>query len=73
MAKEFFDNVASALVEQRAPASVVETPVGASGPVYSAPPRTATAGVSNDFLKGIAVGAGLVLLGVVAGRWSRHR
>ena len=73
MAKEFFDNVAASLVDQGAPASVVETAEGASGPVYTAPPRAATAGVSNDFLKGIAVGAGLVLLGVVAGRWGRRR
>jgi len=73
MAKEFFDNVASSLVEQRAPASVVETPEGARGPVYTAPAKTTSAGVSNDFLKGIAVGAGLVLLGVVAGRWGRRR
>ena len=72
MAKEFFDNVAATLVEQRAPASVVETPEGEGGPVYTAPARSA-AGVSDDFLKGIAVGAGLVLLGVIAGRWSRHR
>jgi len=76
MAKEFFENVAASLVEQASTGStpnVVETPEGASGPVYSAPARTATAGVSNDFLTGIAVGAGLILLGVVAGRWSRHR
>jgi len=73
MAKEFFDNVAGSLVEQRAPASVVETPDGASGPVYTAPAKAAAGGVSNDFLTGIAVGAGLVLLGVVAGRWSRRR
>jgi carbon monoxide dehydrogenase subunit G len=73
MAKEFFDNVAGSLGGP-APASVVETPEGASGPVYTAPPRAATAGgVSTDFLTGIAVGAGLVLLGVVAGRWSRGR
>ncbi len=72
MAKEFFDNVAGAL-SGPAEASVVETSAGAGGPVYSAPARTAATGVSNDFLKGIAVGAGLVLLGVVAGRWSRHR
>jgi carbon monoxide dehydrogenase subunit G len=72
MAQEFFGNVASALVEQRAPASVVETPEGERGPVYTAPPRAAAPGVSDDFLKGIAVGAGLVLLGVVVGRWSRR-
>jgi carbon monoxide dehydrogenase subunit G len=72
MAKEFFDNIAAAL-SGPAPASVVETPEGALGPVYTAPAKAATAGVSNDFLKGIAVGAGLVLLGVVAGRWGRRR
>lgn len=73
MAKEFFDNVAAALVEQRSPASAAETPAGATGPVYAAPARTAAPGAGNDFLKGIAVGAGLVLLGVVAGRWGRRR
>ena len=73
MAQEFFDNVAETLVEQREPASVVETPEGEGGPVYTAPSRATPAGVSNDFLKGIAVGAGLVLLGVVVGRWTRHR
>ncbi len=72
MAKEFFDNVAGAL-SGPAPASAVETSEGASGPVYSAPARTTSAGVSNDFLTGIAVGAGLVLLGVVAGRWASRR
>jgi carbon monoxide dehydrogenase subunit G len=73
MAKEFFDNVAASLGEQPAPASAVPTSEGAAGPVYTAPARTTSAGVSNDFLTGIAVGAGLVLLGVVAGRWSRGR
>jgi hypothetical protein len=36
------------------------------GQVFTAPPRPAPS--QQDFLKGIAVGAGLVLLGVVAGR-----
>ncbi len=43
----------------------VETPP-AVGRVFTAPPRPAT-GTSSDFLRGIAVGAGLVLVGVVAG------
>ena len=73
MAKEFFDNVAASLGDQPAPASAVPISEGAAGPVYTAPARTTSAGVSNDFLTGIAVGAGLVLLGVVAGRWSRGR
>ena len=71
MAKEFFDNVAGAL---GGPAPVEAAAAAPATPgVYERPPAPATAGVSNDFLKGIAVGAGLVLLGVVAGRWSRHR
>jgi hypothetical protein len=37
------------------------------GQVFTAPPRPAGPAVSGDFLTGIAVGAGLVLLGVVAG------
>ena len=38
---------------------------GAVGQVFTAPPRPPSS--QQDFLKGIAVGAGLVLLGVVAG------
>jgi uncharacterized protein len=67
MAGEFFANVAAAI---GAPAAASATPaaapaVGEVGQVYTAPPRPASA--QQDFLKGIAVGAGLVLLGVVAG------
>jgi carbon monoxide dehydrogenase subunit G len=70
MAGELFDGVGRELagppvVEQRAQASVVETPEGGSGPVFTRP--AAPHGTSQDFVKGIAVGAGLVLLGVVAG------
>ena len=79
MAGEFFGNVASAigqgpapLVEQGgAPAPTgVETPAGqAPAPtVFSAPPKKAGVSSQDDFLKGIAVGAGLVVLGVVVGR-----
>lgn len=75
MAKEFFDNVAGAIGGGPAPAAAaaVSTPEGAAGPVYTAPSRASSGGVSSDFLTGIAVGAGLVLVGVIAGRWSRRR
>jgi len=68
MAGEFFGNVDKALS-----GTLVAAPVGSSpdaapvaGQVFTAPPSS---GVSSqaDFVKGIAVGAGLVLLGVVAG------
>jgi carbon monoxide dehydrogenase subunit G len=67
MAAEFFGNVGAVIAAPpvTAPAEPqrvgVETPAG----VYTAPPKPA--GVSQDFVKGIAVGAGLVLLGVAAG------
>jgi len=67
MAGEFFGNVGDAIggVQPVEPTERqrggVETPAG----VFTAPAKPA--GVSSDFLKGIAVGAGLVLLGVVAG------
>jgi uncharacterized protein len=72
MAKEFFDNVAGA-IGGPAPTEAEAAVAAASAPgVYQRPAAAATAGVSNDFLKGIAVGAGLVLIGVVAGKWSRR-
>jgi carbon monoxide dehydrogenase subunit G len=69
MAGEFFGNVGQALTRPKvsggspvaaADGAVADTP----GTVYTAPPS----GISSqdDFLKGVAVGAGLVLLGVVA-------
>lgn len=81
MAGEFFGNVAAAIaspvVEQEgAPApSDVEVPAGrapAAG-VFSAPPRAPGLSAQDDFLKGIVVGAGLVVLGVVAGRLCGRR
>jgi carbon monoxide dehydrogenase subunit G len=70
MAGEFFGNVAEAIST-----SGVSTPAvpdqssgsasPAAGAVFTAPPRPPSS--QQDFLKGIAVGAGLVLLGVVAG------
>jgi hypothetical protein len=68
MAGEFFGNVDKALSGTLAAAPVASSPDAApgDGQVFTAPPSS---GVSSqaDFVKGIAVGAGLVLLGVVAG------
>lgn len=74
MAGEFFGNVAGALAgaiantgaAAPAPAEGAATQGPGIGQVYAAPARPATS--QQDFVKGIAVGAGLVLLGVLAGR-----
>jgi uncharacterized protein len=80
MAGEFFGNVADAIASTgaragdpggepdwhlpgREPAPAAGT--GEVGRVFTAPPRPASS--QQDFLTGVAVGAGLVLLGVVAG------
>ena len=70
MATEFFGNVARAMGGEGAAAPVAAPTSGAAGEpavgqVFTAPARPADA--QQEFLKGIAVGAGLVLLGVVAG------
>jgi uncharacterized protein len=70
MAKEFFDNVSDAIggpVTEPVPGPVTGSVTGVtgSGTVYTAPARPPAA--QQEFLKGIAVGAGLVILGVVAG------
>jgi len=71
MAGEFFGNVDKAL-SGGLPAPVaaasgdgVPSAAPVAGQVFTAPPPPASS--QQDFLKGIAVGAGLVLLGVVAG------
>ena len=69
-AGEFFDNVAGAIDTPAVPASAAAAGgAGAAGTevgqVFTAPPRPASS--QPDFLRGIAVGAGLVLLGVLAG------
>lgn len=76
MAGEFFGNVGTAIASPGpASAPVVEeggapVPTGAAAPaarsnaVFSAPAKASS---PDDFLKGIAVGAGLVVLGVVVG------
>ena len=66
MAGEFFGNVARAIGgEGPAPVAVPAAGEPAVGQVFTAPARPADA--RQDFLTGVAVGAGLVLLGVVAG------
>jgi len=71
MAGEFFSNVGNAIA---APASATQGPLvepveisAAGAPVYTAPPKAGAISSQDDFVKGIVVGAGLVLLGVVAG------
>jgi carbon monoxide dehydrogenase subunit G len=79
MAGEFFGNVASAIEQGPAPAAesaaagtAVESAQSSQaqpspGQVFSAPAKKAGVASQDDFLKGIAVGAGLVVLGVVVG------
>jgi len=79
MAGEFFGNVDSAIAgglvaaaagPDGAAAPAAAGPAGSAGAqpgVFVAPPKPAGIGSQDDFMKGIAVGAGLVLLGVVVG------
>ena len=74
MAHEFFSNVEAAINGVPAHHAPVEgeeaaapAPAPAAGAVFTASPRQ-PAGLDQDsFLKGVAVGAGLVLLGAVVG------
>ena len=68
MAGEFFGNVGEALAgggRAASAARAVETP-DAPG-VFTAPAKAGGISSHDDFLKGIVVGAGLVVLGVVIG------
>jgi carbon monoxide dehydrogenase subunit G len=73
MAGEFFGNVDAAIAGGGAAAPEPGLVTGAGAPtptggaVFTAPAPTAAAGSKQDFLTGIAVGAGLVVLGVVVG------
>ncbi len=73
MAGEFFGNVGSVLsgspsVEEAVAQQPSREPGEAAvGQVFTAPAATPAVGSQQDFLKGIAVGAGLVLVGVFAG------
>ena len=62
MAGEFFGNVATAIASPSA-----ESAQSSPGQVFSAPAKRAGIGSQDDFVKGIVVGAGLVVLGVVLG------
>jgi carbon monoxide dehydrogenase subunit G len=68
MAGEFFSNVGTAISSPPSAPSAepAETSV-ASGAVFTAPARAGGISSQDDFVKGIVVGAGLVLLGVIAG------
>ena len=65
MAGEFFSNVGNA-ISQPPSAEPVETP-SEGGAVFTAPARAGGMSSRDDFVKGIVVGAGLVVLGVVVG------
>jgi len=73
MAGEFFGNVDAAIAggPVAAPAAPVTTSEpgapAAAGQVFTAPAKVSAAGSRQEFLTGVAVGAGLVVLGVVVG------
>lgn len=79
LAGEFFDNVDKAMSGELVAAAVPGAPAAdliaavpgaapaAAGQVFTAPARAAAPGTSAEFLRGVAVGAGLVLAGVVVG------
>ncbi|KQW45131.1 carbon monoxide dehydrogenase [Nocardioides sp. Root1257] len=73
MAGEFFGNVGSAIAGGPV-VEPVETPAAdaPAGTTFTAPAK-ASVSSQDDFLKGIAVGAGLVVLGVVVGRLFGRR
>jgi len=86
MAAEFFANVDAVLGGLPAGAAPAPAPVGAAETaaavgapvqtqpgVFVAPPRAAVGPSYDDFLRGVAVGAGLVLAGVVAGGLAARR
>lgn len=77
-AAEFFSNVSTALQEPRVGAAAPSQPAESAhlqpqetGRVFTAP--VSAPGGADDFARGIAVGAGLVLLGVVVGRFLGRR
>jgi len=76
MAGEFFGNVDGVLngtlAEAGAPGPVSVGTSTSGAPVFTAPGRP-SAGASDDLLKGIVIGAALVLAGVVAGALGGRR
>jgi carbon monoxide dehydrogenase subunit G len=77
MAGEFFGNVERAITQPAVEegTSTVSTPAPSEpgAKVFTAPARTGSGFDEQSFLKGIAVGAALVLLGVLAGRLPARR
>jgi uncharacterized protein len=78
MAGEFFANVGKAIdappaAASSAPAASEPGAPAAPATSFTPPARVAAAGSPDDFLKGVAVGAGLVLLGVLAGSLASRR
>lgn len=70
MAGEFFGNVGQAISGGVPAAAAAAAPAGTSAsgaPVFTAPAKAGGIGSQDDFLKGVVVGAGLVVLGVVIG------
>lgn len=70
MATEFFSNVERSITGYAAheePVAPEAAPAAAPRAVFAAPPRPATGLDQDSFLKGVALGAGLVLAGVVVG------
>ncbi len=70
MAGEFFGAVDSVLTGEAVPVGAATGEPAAPG-VFTRPPAPATN--QQDFLKGVAVGAGLVLAGVLAGAIATRR
>lgn len=73
MAGEFFGNVAAAIASpnaesaQSSPSTMAESAQSSPGQVFAAPAKKVGVGSQDDFVKGIVVGAALVVLGVVVG------
>lgn len=74
MAGEFFGNVDAAIAGGPAAPAEPGLVTGASAPssssagqVFTAPAKAPALGSQHDFLTGVAVGAGLVVLGVIVG------
>jgi hypothetical protein len=69
MAGEFFANVGQAIAQPAAtePVEALAGQLPAQPGVYTAPSKAGGISSRDDFVKGIAVGAGLVVLGVVVG------
>ncbi len=69
MAGEFFGNVEDAINGTAAPAAAgpAAAAVQSAPGVFTAPAKAPAVGSTQEFLQGVAVGAGLVALGVVLG------